>query len=130
MYTKHVDELKGTSREAEGDGWKSRKLILASEQVGFSLSDTILAAGTVVELWYANHVEAVYCVGGRATLTTLEDGKKFEVSDGFLYMLNGHEKHKLEVKEPCRMVCIFNPPLTGREKHDDNGTYPLLTEER
>ncbi|MQS09243.1 L-ectoine synthase, partial [Streptomyces sp. IF17] len=22
----------------------------------------------------------------------------------------------------------FNPPVTGREDHDENGVYPLLTE--
>jgi L-ectoine synthase len=27
-----------------------------------------------------------------------------------------------------RMVCVFDPPCTGRETHDDEGTYPLLTE--
>jgi len=27
------------------------------------------------------------------------------------------------------MVCVFNPPVTGREVHDENGVYPLLTEE-
>ena len=28
-----------------------------------------------------------------------------------------------------RTVCVFNPPCTGREVHDENGVYPLLTEE-
>ena len=27
------------------------------------------------------------------------------------------------------MVCVFNPPLTGREVHDERGVYPLLTED-
>jgi L-ectoine synthase len=26
------------------------------------------------------------------------------------------------------MACVFNPPVTGREVHDENGVYPLLTE--
>lgn len=25
-------------------------------------------------------------------------------------------------------LCVFTPALTGREDHDENGTYPLLTE--
>jgi L-ectoine synthase len=24
-----------------------------------------------------------------------------------------------------RMVCVFNPPLTGREVHDATGAYPV-----
>jgi L-ectoine synthase len=26
------------------------------------------------------------------------------------------------------MICVFNPPLTGREVHDEEGVYPLLDE--
>jgi L-ectoine synthase len=26
-------------------------------------------------------------------------------------------------------VCVFNPPLTGREVHDENGVYPLVEEQ-
>jgi L-ectoine synthase len=26
------------------------------------------------------------------------------------------------------MVCVFNPALTGREVHDEDGVYPLITE--
>jgi L-ectoine synthase len=25
-----------------------------------------------------------------------------------------------------RTVCVFNPPVTGREVHDENGVYPLI----
>jgi L-ectoine synthase len=28
-----------------------------------------------------------------------------------------------------RTVCVFNPPVTGREVHDENGVYPLISEE-
>jgi L-ectoine synthase len=27
-----------------------------------------------------------------------------------------------------RMVCVFNPPLNGRETHDATGAYPLEAE--
>jgi L-ectoine synthase len=27
------------------------------------------------------------------------------------------------------MVCVFNPPVTGREVHDEDGVYPLVVEE-
>jgi L-ectoine synthase len=27
-----------------------------------------------------------------------------------------------------RTVCVFNPPVTGREVHDENGVYPLIRE--
>ncbi|HQT43736.1 MAG TPA: ectoine synthase [Halothiobacillus sp.] len=29
--------------------------------------------------------------------------------------------------QDLRLICIFNPPVTGTEVHDGNGVYPLLT---
>jgi L-ectoine synthase len=43
-----------------------------------------------------------------------------------LYVLNDADKHKVRAKTQLRMVCVFNPPLTGRETHDKDGIYPLL----
>jgi L-ectoine synthase len=28
-----------------------------------------------------------------------------------------------------RTVCVFTPPVTGREVHDEDGAYPLLAPE-
>ncbi|GAA1806773.1 ectoine synthase [Nesterenkonia flava] len=129
MYTLHIDDLNGTDRDIDEPNWRSRRMVLAKEKVGFSLHETTLRAGTHNEFWYANHIEAVYCVGGKGTLTNLETGEKHEITDGFLYLLDGHEKHQVDVEEEMRMVCVFNPPVTGREVHDENGVYPLIREE-
>ncbi|RUQ01522.1 L-ectoine synthase, partial [Microbacterium sp. HSID17254] len=32
-------------------------------------------------------------------------------------------------KTTITCVCVFNPPVTGREVHDENGVYPLITED-
>jgi L-ectoine synthase len=45
-----------------------------------------------------------------------------------MYALNGHEKHYLRARTQMRMVCVFNPPLTGKEVHDDDGVYPLVAD--
>lgn len=79
-------------------------------------------------MWYANHIEAVYCVGGEGELVNDETGETFEIRDGTMYLLDGHEHHTLRAWTDLRMVCVFNPPCTGREVHDENGVYPLLTE--
>ncbi|EXF24761.1 L-ectoine synthase [Nesterenkonia sp. AN1] len=129
MYTLNIDALNGTDRDIQQENWRSRRMVLAKEKVGFSLHETTLYAGTTNEFWYANHVEAVYCVGGKGTLTDLETGEKYTITDGFLYMLDGQEKHRVEVEEEIRVVCVFNPPVTGREVHDENGVYPLILED-
>ena len=28
-------------------------------------------------------------------------------------------------QEPLRVICVFNPPLTGQEVHDKEGVYAL-----
>jgi L-ectoine synthase len=129
MIVRHLSDLDGTERDVEFRTWRSRRLVLAKENVGFSLHDTVIYAGTETPMWYANHVEAVYCVGGEGELIDDETGETYEVRDGTMYLLDGHEHHRLRARTDLRMVCVFNPPCTGREVHDENGVYPLLTED-
>ena len=41
-----------------------------------------------------------------------------------MYLLNGHERHRVACDEQLRMLCVFNPPVTGKEVHDESGAYP------
>ena len=43
-----------------------------------------------------------------------------------MYLLDGHERHRVETRTRMRMLCVFNPPVTGQEVHDENGVYPLV----
>jgi L-ectoine synthase len=52
----------------------------------------------------------------------------YDIVDGTIYVLDGHEQHVLRAKTDLRLVCVFTPPLTGREVHDEEGVYPLLAE--
>lgn len=127
MIVRHLDEIVGTPRDVEGPTFHSRRFLLADDGVGFSLHDTVLYAGTTTDMWYRHHVEAVYCIAGRATLVDRVNDRTYDVRPGTLYTLDGHEQHTLTVHEDVRMVCVFNPPLTGGELHDAEGTYPLMT---
>ena len=124
------DDILGTPAEvkAETGTWTSRRLLLAKDKMGFSFHDTLIHAGTETYIHYANHLEAVYCVGGEGEIEDLETGILHPIADGTMYALNGHERHKLRATTELRMICVFNPPLTGREDHDENGVYPLLTD--
>jgi L-ectoine synthase len=75
---------------------------------------------------YQNHVEAVFCIAGRAELTDLATGAVHEIVPGTLYALNDHDRHVLRVIEEFHSVCVFNPPLVGPEVHDETGAYPVL----
>jgi len=130
MIVRTLDEVTGTARDVSGETgtWRSRRIILAGEKVGFSLHHTIMYAGTETSMWYANHVEAVYCVQGAGALTDDETGQVHQIAPGSMYLLDGHERHTMRPVTDLHLVCVFNPPVTGREIHDENGVYPLLSE--
>lgn len=54
-------------------------------------------------------------------------GQTHQISPGTLYALNANDHHLLEANQgvAMRMVCVFNPPLTGAEVHDETGAYAL-----
>ncbi len=128
MLVTHLNDLDDTERDIKSETWRSRRLVLGREGVGFSFHDTVIYAGTESKFWYANHIEAVYCVGGEGELINEETGDVYPITDGTLYLLDKHEKHTVKAKTDLRMACTFNPPVTGREVHDENGVYPLITE--
>lgn len=126
MIVRSLKEMLGTDRDVRTPNWDSRRLMLADDQCGFSLHDTLIRAGTETFMWYKHHIEAVYCVGGKGEVEVLETGDKYVIEDGTMYTLNGHEKHILRAESDMRMICVFNPPLVGEETHDEDGIYPLL----
>lgn len=129
MIVRTLAEVEGTDRDVEAKTWTSRRLLLAKDGLGFSLHDTCIHAGTVTDMWYRNHVEAVYCIEGTGELVDRETGQRHELAPGVLYVLDGNERHTVRAETDLRMVCVFDPPVTGREVHDADGAYPLLTEE-
>jgi L-ectoine synthase len=129
MIVRSLKDIVGTERDVEAPTWKSRRFVLASEKVGFSMHDTVMFAGTETDMWYANHIEAVYCIEGTGELINRDTGEEHQLEPGTLYLLDGHEHHTVRAHTDLRTVCVFNPPCTGREVHDENGVYPLITEE-
>jgi L-ectoine synthase len=128
VIVRSFQDLEGTDRDVKSETWRSKRIVLAKEGVGFSLHETVMYAGTETEMCYANHIEAVLCVEGESELTDEETGEKYLITPGTMYLLNGHERHTMRPKSDFRCVCVFNPPVTGNEVHDENGVYPLLTE--
>nr|HDM99798.1 ectoine synthase [Deltaproteobacteria bacterium] len=128
MIVRTLEEIIGSENDisSKTGTWVSRRLLLKKDAMGFSFHDTTIFAGTETLIWYKNHLEAVYCVGGKGELELIETGEIFKIQDGTMYALNAHEKHYLRAFSDMRMICVFNPPLTGKEIHDKDGIYPLV----
>lgn len=125
MIIKHLDDVIRTKDDIDTQTWNSRRLLLKKDGMGFSMHDTLIKEGTETIIWYRNHVEAVYCVEGNGEIEVVGGGT-YPIKEGTIYALNGHEKHLLRANSQMRMICVFNPPLTGNEVHDEDGVYPLV----
>ena len=127
MIVRQLDDCIGTDREVEAPNgnWISRRLILAKDDMGFSLHDTVIRAHTETLIWYQHHLEAVYCISGCGELEELDSGTVHPITPGMMYALSGNERHHLRAfDEDMRMVCVFNPALSGEEVHNEEGVYP------
>lgn len=131
MIVRRLQDIVGTERDikAENGNWVSRRFLLRGDGMGFSFHETTIFAGTETYIHYKNHLEAVYCVGGEGEIEDMETGQTHPIADGTMYALNTHERHHLRARTDMRLVCVFNPALTGTEVHDREGAYPLTPSE-
>jgi len=126
MIVRTLDEVIGTEDDVSNaeKTWNSRRLLLARHGMGFSMHDTIIPEGEN-QFWYKNHLEAVYCIEGEGEIESRDTGQKWQIAPGTLYALNEHDKHTLRARKTLRLICVFNPPVTGEEVHDEDGAYAL-----
>lgn len=129
MIVRRLEDAIGTERDVAFPSWRSRRLLLKDDGVGFSLHDTIIEAQTEINMWYKHHIEAVYCIEGEGEVELVDSGEVYTIKAGTVYVLNGHERHRLRARTDMRVVCVFNPPCVGTERHDADGAFPLWPDE-
>jgi L-ectoine synthase len=129
MIVRQLDDIAGSPQEVVTPNWTSRRLLLKRDGMGFSLHETIIQPGTQTYIWYKHHLEAVLCIEGEGEVEVLPEGRIHAIAPGTLYALDRHDQHYLRARTRMRLVCVFNPPLTGREVHDADGVYPLVEEQ-
>ena len=127
MIVRKLDDIKGTERDVDTDGWNSRRLILKDDNMGYSVHDTVIKEGAELNMWYKNHLEAVYLIEGKGEIEDLKTGETHDLETDTIYALNDNDQHVLRANKGThmRMVCVFNPPVTGKEVHDEDGAYLL-----
>jgi L-ectoine synthase len=128
MIVRDLAQARRSERRIVTENWESVRLLLASDGMGFSLHVTTIYAGTTTPMWYQHHLEAVLCIAGEGEVETLDGDGVHPIRPGVVYALDRHDRHVLRARTEMRMVCVFNPPLKGREVHDRSGAYPLEAE--
>ncbi len=125
MIVRHVKDVIGTKDEIKTANWMSRRVLLKQDGMGFSFHETTIFPGTETHIHYQNHLEAVWCIEGDGEIETIADGKKYALGPGVVYALDQHDEHWLRGgSQALRVICVFNPPLTGAEVHNQDGVYP------
>jgi quercetin dioxygenase-like cupin family protein len=104
-------------------GFISHRILLKSDNMGYSMTKTVIPVNGVQHWHYKNHLESCYCVSGRATLTNLVTGETHLIEPETTYVLDKHDDHTFEAHEETVLVCVFNPPIVGREVHQEDGSY-------
>jgi L-ectoine synthase len=120
VLVRSIDEVKTVDW---GNGL-SRRFLLEEDGLGYTVTDTLVHAGTKSPLQYVNHMESCYCIHGTGWVTD-SGGRSHRLEPGVLYALDQHDAHILEAdpEGDMRLVCVFAPALTGEERHrlDGNG---------
>jgi len=128
MIVRKLKEVEGSRRRVVTPHWESTRLLLKNDNMGFSFHITTIYAGAELAMHYRNHLELVYCISGKGEVKAVRDGSTHAIEAGTIYALDKHDKHILRAETEMVMACVFNPPLNGREVHDQTGAYPLEAE--
>lgn len=124
MIVRSLNDILDSERDVSGPGWSSRRLLLAKDGMGFSMTDTILRDGAALTLEYKHHFEACYCIEGQGEITALADGVTHRLEPFTLYALDKNDRHIVRaIGGDMRLVCVFTPALTGQEVHQADGSY-------
>ena len=124
MLIRNLTKVRASDSNVVSDGWESARLLLKDDGMGFSMHVTTLYAGSELKMHYQNHLEAVLVLKGTGTIEDLATGETHKLQPGVLYALNDHDRHIVRPETDILTVCVFNPPVTGREVHDETGAYP------
>jgi L-ectoine synthase len=124
MIIRNLKEIRASDRNIKADGWDSARMLVADDGMGFSFHMTTLRAGSEIEMHYKNHLESVMVLKGSGALEDLDTGEVHQLRPGVLYALNAHDRHVVRPETDILTACVFNPPVTGDEVHDETGAYP------
>ncbi|WP_114950946.1 ectoine synthase [Sphingosinicella terrae] len=130
MIIRKLKDIRSSDRNVKSDGWESARLLLADDGMGFSFHLTTMRAGCELRMHYRNHLEAVMVLKGTGSIEDLDTGEVHPLRPGVLYALDKNDRHVVRPTTDILTACVFNPPVTGQEVHDETGAYPAAQSDR
>jgi hypothetical protein len=120
IQVKEVDNIV----ECPKGGFTSHRLLTKSDNLGYTITKTIIPVNGKHFWHYKHHVESCVCVKGEGILTNGETGERHKIEEDVAYILNKNEPHYFEAIKEVTLICVFTPALKGDEIHCEEGTYP------
>ncbi len=121
MFVRSLKNVEENGLCIEWGNGTSHRLLTKRDNMGFTVCQTVVRAGTQSELQYRNHLEACYCIDGDGEVEDME-GNVYPIQKGDIYVLDNNDRHLLRggKARDLVLVSVFNPPLNGDECHDLN----------
>jgi L-ectoine synthase len=125
MIVRNLNDVKKSGKvvECPKGGFISNRFLLENDDMGFSMTKTVIPVNGRQHWHYKNHLEACYCIKGKGILINLETEKDYDIVPDTMYALNNNDDHIFEAIEETVLICVFNPPLKGKEVHQKDGSY-------
>ncbi len=122
-----LKDLENTDRQVTcpNGGFVSNRILLESDGMGYTMTKTVIPAGEKQYWHYKNHLESCYCVSGKGILTDVITGDEHVIEKDTTYVLDNNDAHFFQASEEVILICVFNPPLKGKEIHNADGSYEL-----
>lgn len=101
----------------------SHRILLEKDNMGYTMTKTVINKGGPYFWHYKDHLESCYCVSGNGVLLNKKTGEEYNISADVTYVLDNNDPHEFTALTEVILICVFNPPLTGSEVHLDDGSY-------
>ncbi|MBS36210.1 MAG: hypothetical protein CMO26_09830 [Thiotrichales bacterium] len=126
MFVRTVEDVRKAGMEVVvGDGIAtSRRYVTAADNLGFSLHSVHVSAGVKADCWYKNHWEGNLVLDGTFEVTDYATGDVHTLGPGSMYLVGPNDRHQIRAITDSHVISVFDPPLTGTEQRDEDGSYP------
>jgi quercetin dioxygenase-like cupin family protein len=111
--------------ECPNGGFTSHRILTEIDGMGFGLHKTVIPKGKRQFWHYKNHLESCYCISGKGVLTNKKTKETFNIVPDTTYVLDKNDAHYFKAIEEVTLLCVFNPPLQGKETHQKDGSYSV-----
>ena len=126
MFVRTLADVRGSGMEVVIGGGVavSQRYLTAADKLGFSFHSVLLKAGVEFDCWYKNHWEGNLVLDGTIQVTDYATDEVHELGPGALYLVGPKDRHHLKALTDVHAISVFDPPLTGTEDRDEDGSYP------